>query len=69
MDKLKGMAGDLNPAELQQHLQGVSWPIGKDDLVTTLKQKGAPEGVVSKVEGADTDQFRDQNDVIAKLGL
>lgn len=69
MDKLKGMAGDLNPADLQQHLQGISWPIGKDDLAAQLKQKGAPEGVVSKVQGADTDQFQDQNDVMSKIGM
>ena len=69
MDKLKKMAGDFNPADIQKYLSGVTWPIGKDDLVNILKQNNAPDGVVSKVQDADVSQFRDQGDLLSKIGL
>lgn len=69
MDRLKDMAGGFNPADIKKYLEGVTWPIGKDDLVNVLKQNGAPDGIVSKVQGSDASQFQDQNDVLAKVGM
>lgn len=66
MDKLKDMAGGFNPGDIKKYTQGVSWPIGKDDLVTVLKQNGAPDSVTSKVQGTDADQFKDEGDVLSK---
>jgi hypothetical protein len=37
--------------DFKKYLQGVTWPIGKDDLVNVLKQNGAPDSITSKVEG------------------
>ncbi|MBA2758907.1 MAG: DUF2795 domain-containing protein [Chloroflexia bacterium] len=68
MDRFKDMAGAFNPGDIKKYTQGVSWPIGKDDLVNVMKQNGAPDGVTSKVQDADADQFSDQNDVMSKLG-
>ncbi|MDQ3539575.1 MAG: DUF2795 domain-containing protein [Chloroflexota bacterium] len=71
MDKLKDMVGGggFNPADLQKYTQGVSWPIGKDDLAAVMKQKGAPDGVVSKVQGSDATEFKDQNDLMSKISM
>lgn len=69
MDKLKNMAGDFNPMDLKKYVQGVTWPIGKDDLVTVLKQNGAPDNVTSKVQNADASQFKDQSDLLSKIGM
>lgn len=69
MDKLKNMAGGFNPADLQKYTQGVSWPIGKDDLVNLMKQKGASDDVTKKVQDADGDQFKDQGDLMSKIGM
>jgi len=69
MDKLKNMAGGFNPGDIKKYTEGVSWPIGKDDLVNVLKQNGAPEGVVSKIEGSDAKEFKDQGDVMSKIGM
>jgi hypothetical protein len=69
MDKLKDMASGFNPGDFKKYLSGVTWPIGKDDLVNVLRQNGAPDGIVSKVEGSDASQFNDENDVLSKIGI
>ncbi len=66
MDKLKNMVGGFKAADIKKYTQGVSWPIGKDDLVNVMKQNGAPDSIVSKVQGSDAQQFEDENDVAAK---
>ncbi len=66
MDKLKNMARGFKPADIKKYTQGVSWPIGKDDLVNVMKQNGAPDSVTSKVQGSGAQQFQDENDVAAK---
>lgn len=67
MDKLKDMAGGFNPGDIKKYTQGVNWPVGKDDLVNVMKQNGAPDGVTSKVQGSDADQFQDEGDVMSKV--
>ena len=69
MDKLKDMAGGFNPGDIKKYTQGVSWPIGKDDLVAVLKQNGAPDSVVSKVQGSDANQFQSEGDLMSKIGM
>jgi len=69
MDKLKDMAGGFNPGDIQKFTEGVSWPIGKDDLAAILKQKGAPDSVVSKVQDSDASEFKDQGDVLSRIGM
>lgn len=69
MDNLSGAAGSFKPGELQKFTEGVSWPIGKDDLAAIMKKNGAPDGLVSKVQEANVDQFRDQNELMANTGL
>lgn len=69
MDKLKDMAGGFNPGDIQKFTEGVSWPIGKDDLAAILKQKGAPDSVVNKVQDSDANEFKDQGDVLSRIGM
>jgi hypothetical protein len=69
MDKLKDLAGGANPGDYKKYLEGVTWPIGKDDLVNVLRQNGAPEAITSKVEGSGESQFQNEGDLISKIGL
>ncbi len=69
MDRLNEESGSFKPGELQKFTQGVSWPIGKDDLAAIMKKNGAPDGLVSKVQEADIDQFQDQNELMSRTGL
>ena len=65
MDRIKDMAGGINPAEIQKHLEGVTWPLGKDDLVQVLQRNGAPEKVVDKIQESDLSQFNGIQDVMS----
>ncbi|CAA9564166.1 MAG: hypothetical protein AVDCRST_MAG87-1814 [uncultured Thermomicrobiales bacterium] len=69
MDRLNETAGSFKPGELRKFTEGVSWPIGKDDLAAIMKQNGAPDGLVAKVQEADIDQFQDQNELMSKTGI
>lgn len=69
MDRLKDMASGFNIGDFKKYTEGVTWPIGKDDLVNVLRQNGAPDGMVSKVEGADAHQFQNEGDLMSKIGL
>ncbi len=69
MDKLKDMAGGFNPMDLKKYVAGVTWPIGKDDLVAVLKQNGAPDSVTSKIQDSNASQFKDQSDLLSKIGM
>lgn len=69
MDKLGDAAGSFNPGDLQKFTQGVNWPIAKDDLAAIMKKNGAPDSLVSRVQGADVDQFQDQNELMARTGI
>jgi hypothetical protein len=65
VDRIKDMASGFNPADIQQYLQGVDWPIGKDDLVAVLQRNGAPSHVVDKIRGSDQSQFNGPQDVVS----
>lgn len=65
MDRIKEMAGGFNPADFQQYLQGVSWPVGKDDLVSVLRNNGAPDQIVSRIQGSNKSQFNGPDDVMS----
>ena len=67
MDRLTGMAGDAAGGGIGEALQGVSWPIGRDDLAALLEQRGVPSQVVDRIRGSDTDQFSSQDDVMSKV--
>ncbi len=63
MDRIKDMASGFNPGDIQQYLQGVSWPIGKDDLVGALQSNGAPSQLTDKIKGSNQSQFNGPEDV------
>lgn len=69
MDKIKDLAGGGGGLDLKKYLNGVTWPIGKDDLVNVLRQNGAPDQIVSKVDGSGQNQFQDEGDLLSKIGL
>ena len=61
------MAENTTPIELQKYLGGVDYPVSKDDLVDTARNNGAPDDVVSALEGADADSFDSPTDVSSAL--
>jgi len=69
MDRLKNLASNFDPGQIEKSLDGVSWPIGKDDLVNVLKKNNVPDSVVSKVQSCDASQFENKSDLLKKVGL
>ncbi|MDZ5143090.1 DUF2795 domain-containing protein [Microbacterium testaceum] len=51
------MSENPTPIELQKYLGGVDYPATKDDLVRIARGNGAPDDLVSALEGADADSF------------
>lgn len=48
---------DVNPIELQKHLKGMSYPASKDDVVAKAESNGAPDEIISALQGMSKDQF------------
>ncbi len=68
MDRLKDLAsGAGGIGGIGDMLKGIDFPIQKDQLISQLTQKGAPSQITDKLQGADTDQFHDQDDVMSKV--
>ena len=68
MDRLKDMASQAGGVSgIVDMLKGIDFPIQKDQLISQLSQKGAPSQVTDKLQGADTDQFQNQDDVMSKV--
>ncbi|MGH2560082.1 MAG: DUF2795 domain-containing protein [Thermomicrobiales bacterium] len=67
MDRIKDMAGGFNPADIQQYVQGIAFPVSKDDLLSAVQRNGAPNEMLEKIRGAAIDQFGGVQDVIAAV--
>jgi hypothetical protein len=63
--------GDLPLGGFEQYLDGVSYPIGVDDLTGVLRGNGAPDAIVDQVsrvsESGKTD-FSSKEDVMNSIG-
>lgn len=72
MDKLKGMASDKagnlgDMAGIGDTLNGINFPISKDQLVQQLKSHGVPSQVTDKLSKTDVSQFNSKDDVMAQV--
>lgn len=65
MDKIKGMVGDAGG--LKDKLDGINFPVQKNQLVSQLQQKGVPSQVTDQLNKVDTDQFQSKDDVMSKV--
>ncbi|MDQ3891287.1 MAG: DUF2795 domain-containing protein [Actinomycetota bacterium] len=53
---------------IQQHLQNISFPADKDQIVSALQEGGAPEDMVSDVQDNLPDgEYSDPQQVVSKL--
>ncbi len=48
---------DVNPIALQKHLKGMSYPASKDDVVAKAESNGAPDDIISALQGMNKEQF------------
>jgi hypothetical protein len=59
---------DVNPIEVQKHLSGVDYPAGKDQIIATAEENGAPQEVIEALQQMEGDQFDGPDDVMEALG-
>jgi Protein of unknown function (DUF2795) len=59
---------NLLPANFECYLQGIDFPISKQELVCRLKENGAPGSVVDQVgRRLPTGEYRSVQDLIKRL--
>lgn len=67
LDKIKDMfgGGDFGDlAELQKYVEGLDFPISKDELIVHVQESGLQDDLVAKLQNLDQDQFKDSSDLI-----
>ncbi len=58
---------DLNSVgmtEIQQYIGAISFPAGKEDVVSEAESSGAPQSVVDRIRNASIEQFSGPQDVL-----
>ncbi len=59
---------DVNPIEVQRHLEGAEYPASKADLVALAEENGAPQDVIEALQALDAEQFDGPDEVQEALG-
>ncbi len=65
-----GDLGDLSLGGLEKYLDGVTYPIGIDDLMNVLKNNGAPaqlQGILQSVGAKGKHSFGSQDEVVDSM--
>jgi len=57
-----------NMGNMQQYLQGVNFPAGKDEVASQAESNGAPQDMVQKIKNAAMDKFNGPQDVMQAVG-
>ncbi|MFC0861178.1 DUF2795 domain-containing protein [Sphaerimonospora cavernae] len=57
------MADIPNPIQLQKHLKGVDYPVGKAELIQTARDHGADDLVINALERLPDRQYDGPNAV------
>jgi hypothetical protein len=70
MDKVKDFAGNMGEGggKLQDIVKDIQFPVGKEQLVSQLQQRGAPKQLVDKISGLDTQKFGSHKDLMSEVG-
>jgi hypothetical protein len=58
----------VNPIEVQKHLKGIDYPVGKEDLIKHAQQNGADEDLQSMLEELPDEEYETAADVSKAIG-
>jgi len=67
VDRIKDMASNVNPADIQKQLKGVNFPASKDEVASQVQSNGGSSDIVDKIKNAATDKFNSPQDVIGAI--
>lgn len=62
------MSQQPTPIEVQKYLAGIDYPAGRDQLVSTAEDAGAPEDVLSALKGVPDREYSGPSAVSEALG-
>ena len=57
---------DENPMvsdEVQKYLQDIEYPASKEDILSNAKSKGAPQGLIDRINTLNQDSFSEPQEV------
>ena len=55
--------------DIKQYLEGVKFPINKDELIQQVQQNGAPQELIQKLEESAKASFPSAGAVLKELGV
>jgi hypothetical protein len=50
--------------DMQQYLQGINFPTGKDEVASQAESNGAPRDFVDQIRNAATERFNGPEEVV-----
>ena len=59
-----GDLGNLDLGQLQQYLQGVNFPAGKDEVASNAESNNAPQELVQQIRNSGTQTFNSADEVL-----
>ena len=51
------MAMQIDPIDVQRHLEGVDYPASKQDLIAAAESNGAPQEVIEALQSVEKERF------------
>jgi hypothetical protein len=62
-----GNLGNLDLGQLQQYLQGVNFPAGKEEVASNAESNNAPQELVQQIRNSGTQTFNSADEVLQKV--
>jgi hypothetical protein len=59
-----GNLGNLDLGQLQQFLQGVNFPAGKEEVASNAESNNAPQELVQQIRNSGTQTFNSADEVL-----
>lgn len=67
-DNLQEQVGNFGGlGAISEQLNGVEFPIGRDDLATLLEGRGVPTQITDQLHNLDVSQFQSRDDVMGMI--
>jgi Protein of unknown function (DUF2795) len=58
---------NFNPGDAARYLKGINFPASVQEVASALKNNGAPNEIIQKVQSAGKDQFSNEGDVTSTI--
>ena len=62
-----GDLGNLDLGLLQGYLQGVNFPVGKEEVASNAESNDAPQELVQQIRNSGTENFNSAEEVLQKV--